>query len=135
MTPDTQNSSTFDPEISSKAAQNSTMPDRLRPYAFKKGQSGNPGGRPRKSKVIRSVAERNMEKAFGKIVQLIDSKDDRVAIAACNAILDRALGKPLRTAEITAKHDIAAHQSEPVSETADWIRSILDQSESDPTSD
>jgi hypothetical protein len=32
--------------------------------------------------------------AVGRLIELMDSEDERVAVVACNAILDRGLGKP-----------------------------------------
>jgi hypothetical protein len=45
-------------------------------------------------------------KAVGRLIELIDSEDERVAAVACNAILDRAFGKPGPTKE--EKDDLEA---------------------------
>ena len=62
----------------------------LRPW--QKGQSGNPAGR-RAEQTLKQLASLHTEKALLKIVALIDSSDERVAIMAAKEVLDRACGK------------------------------------------
>lgn len=62
--------------------------------AFEKGQSGNPGGRPKESAAVKALARQHSEKAVMRLVGLIDSANEATALAAANAILDRAIGKP-----------------------------------------
>ena len=65
---------------------------------FKKGQSGNPGGRTSEMAAKqREVKERALEycrRAIDELVMLMDSSDPKIKLAASNAILDRGLGKP-----------------------------------------
>jgi hypothetical protein len=62
---------------------------------FRKGTSGNPGGRPvAASAEVRALAQEGTPNAFGKIVELMDSDDPRIALMACKEILERAFGKP-----------------------------------------
>jgi hypothetical protein len=58
------------------------------------GQSGNPGGRPRKLRDVTELALEASPKAIQRLIKLVDSKDERVALAAAQAVLDRAIGKP-----------------------------------------
>jgi hypothetical protein len=42
---------------------------------------------------LRQIARAHSDKAFGRVLQLIDSKDERVALMASNTGLDRAWAK------------------------------------------
>lgn len=64
---------------------------------FKKGQSGNPKGRPKVDFEVREAAREHGEEAMNKLVELMRGEDARVAQAAANAILDRAFGKPAQS--------------------------------------
>lgn len=59
-----------------------------------KRKPGNPGGRPRIADNVKRLARKHSEKAVHMLVKLIDSEDERTALAASNALLDRAVGKP-----------------------------------------
>ena len=76
---------------------------------FKKGQSGNPGGRP---KVVGEVRELAQEQTGEAIVTLTTIMKDTEAppaarVAAANAILDRGHGKAPQHLNVTGEHDIA----------------------------
>lgn len=57
---------------------------------FQKGQSGNPTGRRKTVDHIRKLAEQQSEKALNKIVELMDSSDERVAYMAATKIVEIA---------------------------------------------
>jgi hypothetical protein len=77
----------------------------LRP-PWKPGESGNPNGRPKKSLDIAAIAREQSEEAMRKIAKLMKSDDEKIALAAANAVLDRAIGKPTQTNVNVQKTDV-----------------------------
>lgn len=61
---------------------------------FVKGQSGNPGGRPKENAEIKALAREHGPKAIERLAELMGGDDPRVAVAAAQALLDRGYGKP-----------------------------------------
>jgi hypothetical protein len=68
---------------------------------FAKGQSGNPGGRPKENDELKLLARQYTERALERLVYWMDSDNAKASVAACTAILDRGHGKP--TQAITGK--------------------------------
>ena len=71
-----------------------------------KGVSGNPSGRPKEDALVREakdLARAKCPAAIERLVQLMDSADEKVSLAACNSVLDRGIGKPLQAVEHTAQ--------------------------------
>ena len=66
---------------------------------FKKGQSGNPGGRIGVPKEVRELARTHSEAAINRLAFWMQSEDPRASVAACNALRDRGYGKPLAPIE------------------------------------
>lgn len=59
-----------------------------------KGQSGNPGGRPKAEAEVVQLAREASPRAIGRLIELVEHSEPRTAIAAANSVLDRAFGKP-----------------------------------------
>lgn len=62
--------------------------------AFEKGQSGNPGGRPKENAEVKALARQHGPRAISRLAELMEGEDPRVAVAASQALLDRGYGKP-----------------------------------------
>ncbi|UQZ90848.1 hypothetical protein C4J81_17185 [Deltaproteobacteria bacterium Smac51] len=78
----------------SKHDDNRTAAERDGKGRFVKGRSGNPGGRPAIPDAVKAFFAENTMKAAEKLVELINDNDPSIAMRACVAVLDRALGKP-----------------------------------------
>lgn len=61
---------------------------------FKVGQSGNPGGRPKEAAEVKALARTHCKAAVEELARLMASTDEKTRLAACNAMLDRGIGKP-----------------------------------------
>lgn len=70
--------------------------------AFKPGESGNPGGRPKESAEVKELARQHGPEALNKLLELMRGEDSRVAKAAADSILDRAYGKPGQSMDLVA---------------------------------
>ena len=68
--------------------------------AFVKGTSGNPNGRPKVPNEVLALARAAAPDAIRKLVELIKSPEDKIALQASNAVLDRAYGKPIQATEL-----------------------------------
>ena len=65
---------------------------------FKKGQSGNPGGRSKVVKEVQDLARQHTTDAIKTLVAICKRGQSEAArVAAASAILDRAYGKPTQT--------------------------------------
>ena len=66
---------------------------------FKKGQSGNPGGRPKAIAEVRDLARAQTEESLKALVTIRDSAKAAPAarVAAANSLLDRGWGRPAQT--------------------------------------
>lgn len=61
---------------------------------FIKGQSGNPGGRPKEDAEVRELARQYSSEALNRLLDWMRADNPKASVSACQAILDRAYGKP-----------------------------------------
>lgn len=66
---------------------------------FQKGQSGNPGGRSKELTEVIALARSKCAAAVERLEYWMASDNPTASVAACNALLDRGLGKPTQTVE------------------------------------
>ena len=72
---------------------------------FEKGKSGNPGGRPKEVVEVRDLARSHSTRAVERLVELIESENERTAVAACEAILNRGYGRPAQSVSLSGEED------------------------------
>ena len=90
---------------------------------FVKGQSGNPGGRPKAAIDVRDLARTHTKAAMDALVDCMEHEDGAVRVSAARTILDRAWGKPSQA--------IAASVHGPLSDSFAEILAGIDRSKSD----
>ena len=82
------------PLNAAKAERAKTVPLALVQHAFKPGQSGNPGGRTTSFAECQRLAREASPDAMRRLIELMASPDERVALMAADKVLERAWGKP-----------------------------------------
>ncbi len=78
-------------ENSLPAVKRKRRTDHLQPW--KPGQSGNPGGRPKALIEVRDLARTHTTAAIQTLAEMLKAKNERVRVAAAEALLDRGWGK------------------------------------------
>lgn len=68
--------------------------NRAKAGRFKAGTSGNPGGRPKLAPDVKDALKAATPRAAERLVELMESPDENVALKAAATVLDRVHGKP-----------------------------------------
>ncbi|MGB8896959.1 MAG: DUF5681 domain-containing protein [Pseudolabrys sp.] len=89
---------------------------------FKKGQSGNPGGRPKILADIREVARAHTASAMNALVQIVENNNAPPAarVAAANSLLDRGYGKPEAKIDANISRHAVIRAPEPCASVEEW---------------
>jgi hypothetical protein len=93
----------------------STLPKRRPNGTVMPGSTLNPTGRPRIVQEIQELARSAAPAAFERVVALMSSDDERIALAASQEILNRAYGKPVMSVQSDVRR---------VDMSAVWARSM-----------
>ena len=88
---------------------------------FQKGQSGNPGGRPKEIAEIKELAREYSAEAIERLLHWMRSNNGRVSVAAAQALLDRAYGKAPQQIAVDATLRECRMESDPMS-SEEWDR-------------
>lgn len=82
------------------------------------GSSGNPGGRPKACREAREYLTKGdtIKEVCIRLIKLIDSKDEKVALQAIKEYFDRVVGRPGLMVD---------HEEENAPVTEDAVRSII----------
>jgi hypothetical protein len=67
------------------------------------------GGRPKEAAEIRALVRDHGAKAIERLVGLLDSKSESVAIRAAEALLDRGYGRPMQGVELSEQEAPPKH--------------------------
>jgi hypothetical protein len=71
-----------------------------------KGTSGNPGGRPALDSALKARLAALTPRAIDRLAEALEGDDARLAVTAAMALLDRSLGRPATSAELTVRNGV-----------------------------
>lgn len=78
---------------------------------FKKGQSGNPKGRPKSVAAVRELAREHTETAIDTLVNIcMHGQNESARVAAANSLLDRGHGRPAQQLDVEVKRTVSVEE-------------------------
>ena len=83
-----------------------------RPQLYKPGQSGNPGGRPKRLAELQALSQVNFPVAVARLAELIQSKDDELAFRVIQFVFVYILGKPPEASTLAHVESMRARLTE-----------------------
>ena len=96
--------------------------------AWKKGQSGNPGGRPKEVAEVKALARQHSEEAIRTIVELMRTAEhERTRLAAASELLDRGYGRPAMALDLGGPIQIFGYAAHRLAELNDEELRKLDE--------
>ena len=96
---------------------------------FEKGQSGNPGGRPKVIAEVKELARAHTGEAIKTLVSIMTNHKAAPAarVSAANALLDRGYGKPLQHITGEGGPSYVVRLPEPCKTAEEWVASLGDR--------
>jgi hypothetical protein len=93
---------------------------------FQKGQSGNPGGRPKVVAEVRELAREHTSKAVETLVSIMTNQKAAPAarVSAANALLDRGYGKPPQHITGEGGPRYVVRLPEPCKTAEEWVQTL-----------
>jgi uncharacterized protein DUF5681 len=90
---------------------------------FQKGQSGNPGGRPKILADVRELARAHTASAMNALVQIVEDENAPSAarVAAANSLLDRGYGKPEAKIDANISRHAVIRSPEACASAEEWL--------------
>ena len=97
---------------------------------FKKGQSGNPGGRPKVAAEVKELARAHTGVAIETLVSIMTNTKSAPAarVSAANALLDRGYGKPPQHITGEGGPSYVIRAPEPCKTAEEWVARLGDRS-------
>lgn len=89
---------------------------------FEKGQSGNPGGRPKENIEVRELAREQTARAVERLVFWLNSDNAKASVAAAQVLLDRGWGKAVQHIESKAVGRYVVRIPEKQPDAGTWLQ-------------
>src|SRR6476661_5713004 len=102
---------------------------------FKKGQSGNPGERPKVIAEVKELARAHTGEVIETLVSIMTNTKSAPAarVSAANALLDRGDGKPPQYITGEGGPSYVVRLPEPCKTAEEWVASLGDRSSPTPS--